>query len=190
MPRLECTVCRHPDREAIDEALRKGSPPMRELAKQSGLSLTAVFRHKQHIAPAKGAAVKDIAAEIVKLRRAQANAKRKRDTAAVLSISREIRAWLSLEAKAESVAVLSNPEEHGVMTRAEAVETAKTIIEAELSTGGEEIISWFCGLLERAGSTFPATVGVTDQAKSMTTRDELFGEPLPTTQMPLLEQGK
>jgi hypothetical protein len=121
---------------------------MRELAKQSGLSLTAIFRHKQHIASANGAPIRDIASEIVKLRNAQARAKRKGDTSAVLSISREIRAWLALEAKSENV-IAGKMEETQEMSRDEAVRTAVLLIEAELARGTQEVISWVLAVAER-----------------------------------------
>lgn len=44
-----CTVCRHPDTEAISMDLLQGSMPMRDIAKRYGLSLSAVARHKKHI---------------------------------------------------------------------------------------------------------------------------------------------
>ena len=47
MPRV-CTVCQHPDRCAIDEALVRGQS-LRNIAKRCGTSVTALFRHKDHI---------------------------------------------------------------------------------------------------------------------------------------------
>ena len=44
MPR-RCTVCDHPKRHSIDEALFTGAP-YRSVAKQFGLSESAVYRHK------------------------------------------------------------------------------------------------------------------------------------------------
>ena len=44
MPR-RCTVCDHPERHSIDEALVTGAP-YRSVAKQFGLSESAVYRHK------------------------------------------------------------------------------------------------------------------------------------------------
>jgi hypothetical protein len=49
MPR-RCTVCDHPQRHSIDEALVTGAP-YRSVAKRSGLSESAVYRHKaEHLA--------------------------------------------------------------------------------------------------------------------------------------------
>src|SRR5262245_63862338 len=44
MPRT-CTICTHPDRELIDSALLSGEA-FRKIAKRSGTSITALFRHK------------------------------------------------------------------------------------------------------------------------------------------------
>jgi hypothetical protein len=44
MPR-RCTVCDHPERHSIDETLVTGAP-YRSVAKQFGLSESAVYRHK------------------------------------------------------------------------------------------------------------------------------------------------
>ena len=44
MPR-RCTVCDHPKRHGIDEALVSGAP-YRSVAKRFGLSESAVYRHK------------------------------------------------------------------------------------------------------------------------------------------------
>jgi hypothetical protein len=50
MPR-RCTVCYHPERHSIDEALVSGSP-YRSVAKRFGLSESAVYRHKAEHLPA------------------------------------------------------------------------------------------------------------------------------------------
>jgi transposase-like protein len=50
MPR-RCTVCDHPQRHGIDEALVTGAP-YRSVAKQFGLSESAVYRHKTEHLPA------------------------------------------------------------------------------------------------------------------------------------------
>lgn len=46
-----CTVCRHPERAAIDKALVAGEP-FRNLAERFGTSATALHRHKQDHLPA------------------------------------------------------------------------------------------------------------------------------------------
>src|SRR5215213_10789700 len=50
MPR-RCTVCDHPERHGIDEALVSGAP-YRSVAKRFGLSESAVYRHKTEHLPA------------------------------------------------------------------------------------------------------------------------------------------
>ena len=47
-----CTICRHPEREAIDRALVAGTP-LRKIAEHySDTSITALFRHKSdHLPP-------------------------------------------------------------------------------------------------------------------------------------------
>ena len=49
MPR-RCTVCDHPQRHSIDEALVSGAP-YRSVAKRFGLSESAVYRHKTEHLP-------------------------------------------------------------------------------------------------------------------------------------------
>jgi hypothetical protein len=50
MPR-RCTVCDHPKKHSIDEALVSGTP-YRSVAKRFGLSESAVYRHKIEHLPA------------------------------------------------------------------------------------------------------------------------------------------
>ena len=50
MPR-RCTVCDHPERNGIDQALVTGAP-YRSVAKRFGLSESAVYRHKTEHLPA------------------------------------------------------------------------------------------------------------------------------------------
>ena len=47
MPRV-CTVCSHPEREAIDRSLVNGEP-FRHIATRSGTSSSALVRHKEHL---------------------------------------------------------------------------------------------------------------------------------------------
>ena len=148
MPHQACTVCAHEQRPAIDEALGRGQPSLRELAKQVGVTHSALWRHRQHGVPGKPKVVTDIKAEITKLRAAQTAAKRRRDTNAVLAISREIRNWMTLESKnqAASRSDSGNSEE---LPRSEALAMAKTIIEADLADGGLETKVWLVGLMAR-----------------------------------------
>jgi transposase-like protein len=50
MPR-RCTVCDHPERHCIDEALVTGAP-YRSVARRFGLSESSVYRHKTEHLPA------------------------------------------------------------------------------------------------------------------------------------------
>lgn len=47
---MRCSVCRHPEREAIDAALVAGEP-FRNIAQRHGLDHTAIFRHNQEHLP-------------------------------------------------------------------------------------------------------------------------------------------
>lgn len=42
-----CTICCHRDRQALDAALRQGTP-LRTIADQHGVSKTALLRHRRH----------------------------------------------------------------------------------------------------------------------------------------------
>lgn len=46
-----CTVCAHPERKAIDEALIVGTP-LREITRRWGVSKDAASRHRKHVSPA------------------------------------------------------------------------------------------------------------------------------------------
>jgi len=41
-----CTVCCHPNKKAVDAELLRGSPTLREIALRTGLSKTALLRHR------------------------------------------------------------------------------------------------------------------------------------------------
>jgi hypothetical protein len=58
MPR-RCTVCDHPKRHSIDEALVTGAP-YRSVAKQCGLSESAVYGHKVDHLPARLLKAKEV----------------------------------------------------------------------------------------------------------------------------------
>ena len=59
MPR-RCTVCDHPERHSIDEALVTGAP-YRSVAKRFELSESAVYRHKTEHLPAHLLKAKEVA---------------------------------------------------------------------------------------------------------------------------------
>lgn len=48
MPKV-CSVCTHPEAEAINISLLSGRASLRDIAGKYGLSLSAVHRHKQHL---------------------------------------------------------------------------------------------------------------------------------------------
>jgi hypothetical protein len=150
MPRQSCSVCAHPALADIDQSLSTGSPSLRDLAAQCGLSKAALFRHKQHAKVAKGSSVKNIPEEIRKLRIMLAKAKRKGDTSAALSISREIRAWLAFEAKTQSVMPKDSAASEELSLR-DALALAKGLIESQ--AGDPDVQMWLKALLERVRAT-------------------------------------
>ena len=83
MPRT-CTVCRHPDRQAIDQALLNGRP-LRAIAAHTGTSTGALQRHKADCLPAH-LATAQAAREVL-------NADRLVDELGVL----RVQAWLLLD---------------------------------------------------------------------------------------------
>jgi hypothetical protein len=145
-----CTICGGNSRAAIDLALA-GGQSVRQVAAQFGSSKSAIARHRQKckpapvgaiaLVPAQSAANEEIAQEIHKLRLAQRAAKRKHDTTGMLAISRELRAWLGLQAKSE-ITVLGRPAAEQPVTRAEAIQMSKVLIEAELKASNPEIVEW------------------------------------------------
>jgi hypothetical protein len=156
MPHARCSVCCHPEFEAIDKALKAGTS-VRETARRFSLSPAAVDRHRHHGEHEKTLVNIDqiarIDEEIKKLIRAQNRAKKKRDTAGALAIARELRNWFVLRTKAEVFASASKPESSAELSRAEAVTMAKSIIEAELASGSSEVAAWLHEVQERAQYT-------------------------------------
>jgi hypothetical protein len=66
MPR-RCTVCDHPEKHSIDEALVSGAP-CRSVAKRFGLSESAVYRHKTEHLPAHLLKVREVEEEHFRLK--------------------------------------------------------------------------------------------------------------------------
>jgi len=62
MPNI-CTVCRHPRRSEIDKELVAGEP-LRVLAKRTGTSVGALFRHRRDHIPAALAKAKDASEKV------------------------------------------------------------------------------------------------------------------------------
>ncbi len=46
---MSCTICNHPQRQAIDQALVAGSATLAALGQEYGLSTSALHRHKAHL---------------------------------------------------------------------------------------------------------------------------------------------
>jgi hypothetical protein len=46
---MSCTICAHPERQAIDQALMAGSATLAALSQAHGLSTSALHRHKAHL---------------------------------------------------------------------------------------------------------------------------------------------
>ncbi len=141
MPSVPCTVCAHEHREAIDRGLVTKSGSLRSLARQFGLSKDALYRHSKHaITPVK-TGCKDVDDEIIRLRKQQANAMRRRDNSAAMKISAELRNWMTLKVKTESYQAPEKAAADG-LSRREAFETAKQVIEMEVSAGMPGLREW------------------------------------------------
>ena len=46
---MSCSICQHPQRQAIDQALMTGSATLAALSQEYGLSTSALHRHKAHL---------------------------------------------------------------------------------------------------------------------------------------------
>jgi hypothetical protein len=46
---MSCTICNHPQRQKIDQALIAGSTTLAALSKEYGLSTSTLHRHKAHL---------------------------------------------------------------------------------------------------------------------------------------------
>jgi hypothetical protein len=49
MPK-SCTICAHPERQAMEDALFRNKTPFRNVSEQYGVTVSALFRHKKHVA--------------------------------------------------------------------------------------------------------------------------------------------
>jgi hypothetical protein len=153
MPRPRCSVCLHPELHAIDDALRRGVPSLRDLAKKVDVTSASLFRHKRHAIddrPVKGHVISNIRSEIGKLRQAQTAARKRRDIDTALSISREIRNWLALEAKTQSVS-RTETDTDALLSGPDALALAKSVIESQLADPA--LLEWLDGLQDRLRAT-------------------------------------
>jgi hypothetical protein len=152
VPKPRCTICLHPEKQAIEETLKAGES-VRKTAARFGLSSTAVNRHVHEGDHAKTSVnsgqIARIDAEIAKLKRAQTRARKKRDSAGVLAIARELRNWFVLRQKAEitEIAMAGDAASGAEIPLRDAVAIAKSVIESQLND--HEIQSWLRSLLER-----------------------------------------
>jgi hypothetical protein len=177
-PQGSCTVCVHPQRKVIDEALASRTSSQRTLAKQYRLSQGALIRHKQaHLSAELVEIIKKdaggdeesrvIDAEISRLKRAQKLADRRKDEDGKLKISRELRTWLELKAKLRAKRPLDGRDQQDAASPAEALQLAKDIIEMNLAGSQHgEIVSWLEAILERT-----VTTNSTTQAAKTTPED-------------------
>jgi hypothetical protein len=140
-PSGSCTVCNSPDREAIDRALVTKTASLRILARQFSLGKDALYRHSKHTITPVNMGSADIDAEIIRLRRAQANATRRRDNPAAMKISQELRNWMKLKVTAESFQAPERAADQG-LSRREAFEVAKQLVEMEVASGTPGIRDW------------------------------------------------
>lgn len=81
-----CSLCRHPDRDALDAALVEGRDSLRNIAERFGTSAPTLLRHREHVPERLALAV--TAAEVTKaddllsvLREGVSDARRLRDRA-------------------------------------------------------------------------------------------------------------
>ena len=105
-----CTICKHPERGIIEDALLAGTP-FRNIAKRSGISITALHRHKHDHMPeslAKAEAAEQVRADdlLEQVRHLQekalsilATAEQAGDMRTALQAIREARGNLELLAK-------------------------------------------------------------------------------------------
>ena len=63
MPRV-CSICAHPERQAIEDALFRNNVPFRNVSKQYKVTVSALFRHKEHVSEQKVRTVAGITAEL------------------------------------------------------------------------------------------------------------------------------
>jgi hypothetical protein len=160
MPHARCSICNHPDLEAINTA-RKAGDPVRAIAKRFGITPASADRHFHHEEHEKNrqniGQITRIDEEIRKLIRAQNRAKKKRDNALALQIAKELRNWFTLRTKAEIAAIgtasENSPEQ---LSPAEALTLAKAVIESDLHS--PEVVAWIEQLHARLGHiVVPAT---------------------------------
>jgi hypothetical protein len=155
VPKSRCSICLHPERQAIEETLKAGGS-VRSTAVRFGLSHAAVHRHVHEGDEKKtrvnAGQIAHIDAEIEKLKRAQNRARKKRDSAGALAIAKELRNWFVLRQKAEIVEIASSSEstDGTEVSLPDATQIAKSVIESQLLD--VDIQAWLRSLIERIPS--------------------------------------
>jgi hypothetical protein len=154
MPHKTCSVCVHKDLEAINVALRTGSPTLRALADRHAVSKTSLLRHKRHLDPSPNrvntAEIDVIDRQIARLERAQRRAQRARTRDVMVNITRELRSWITLRAKVQSAMLPETSVSEPAVSPREALVMAETIVEMNLAgEQRQQVLEWLNELAER-----------------------------------------
>ena len=100
-----CTICRHPEKLAIEDLLLRNRLSLRVVAERTGVSAWALHRHKRHLSQAVIAAAQvagassllaRIEAVLAEVQDIATKAKRSKDWPAALQALKELRACLQL----------------------------------------------------------------------------------------------
>lgn len=154
MPHQTCSVCSHRNLQAINLALRTSSCSLRVLAGQFGVSKTALDRHRHHLDGKKDRQnteqIAQIDDQIRRLKRAQTAARRRRDSAAFVRLSGELRQWHMLKAKIQGATLPEKGAPAAPVSERDALQMAMAIVEMNL-TGDQRhaVTEWLTGLMER-----------------------------------------
>jgi hypothetical protein len=139
----ECSICSHPDRSAIDEALISGAS-VREVESQWGVSRSATSRHRTGHLPAPGdvpaqppssdlaAAYRDLAASARRAFEAAMKAGRTQDA------SNSLRAWETALAKLTDLEAPTAPAAESRPQRGLSPEMARSIMTQTLGLSDEQ----------------------------------------------------
>jgi|SRR5690348_12428545 len=152
MPHQHCSICQRDDHEEIDIALASGQS-LREVARQRGVSKSAIERHRNHARsvrrPMDARELARIDLEIRKLHCLETAAKKRKDGALAIKIARELRNWFALRTKAAAVlqAAEVQKEDSVAITPAEALALAKSVVESRLDDA--EARAWIFALADR-----------------------------------------
>jgi hypothetical protein len=146
-----CKVCQHPEKTEIDSLIARETPQKAIVSQFSGISASGLSRHARRCDLPAGAAGESSAIspaqEISALRRLQKSLLRKKNVAAALSVSREMRAWLNLQTKNKAtLEIPTAPPAAGsaaeVRERAQVLAMARSIVEVWVQAGGADVAEW------------------------------------------------